>query len=176
MLRMRNSQGDDGMFRWIRTEMKKELVMSQSSYAKIAGLQSEVGRVVITRVAGSELEYKRTLNMYRKDAACTVNNIRREQIKMRMKLARYVRKIKQTRLDHARMIKEQQRHDRERELLEELHLRLKFEAAAKTPEPREDVEITVNNVNEPDPSEDDPESDHDDSHLEFKGGPVFLQT
>lgn len=109
--------------------------MSQSSYAKIAGLQSEIGRVVITRIAGSELEYKRALNMYRKDVTCAVNNIRREQIKMRMRLGRYVRKLKQTRVEHAKRIKEQKRRDKERAHLEELHIRLKYEAAAKTPEP-----------------------------------------
>lgn len=121
----------------------QELVMSQSSYAKIAGLQSEVGKVVITRVAGSELEYKRTLNMYRKDVTCAVNNIRREQIKMRMKLGRYVRKLRQTRIEHAKLIKEQQRRDKERALLEELHLRLKQESASKTPEPIENHEHVI---------------------------------
>lgn len=158
--------------------------MSQSSYAKIAGLQSEIGRVVITRVAGSELEYKRTLNMYRKDATCAVNNIRREQIKMRMKLARYVRKLKQTRIEHAKLIKEQQKHDRERALLEELHLRLKHEAAAKTPEPEEKPELLKPAGDEESMHEDDEETDDRDSILEYDGAPnieikngaMFIQT
>lgn len=147
--------------------------MSQSSYAKIAGLQSEVGRVVITRVAGSELEYKRTLNMYRKDTTCAVNNIRREQIKMRMKLGRYVRKMRQARLEHAKLIKEQERRDRERALLEELHLRLKFEAAAKTPEP----EPEIPDVDVPDAEDvEDEDEGLATPDINFKGGPVFLQT
>jgi len=149
--------------------------MSQSSYAKIAGLQSEIGRVVITRVAGSELEYKRTLNMYRRDAAFAVNNIRREQIKMRMKLARYVRKLKQTRIEHARMIKDQQRHDHERALLEELHLRLKFEAAAKTPEPPETI-IPLDDHEEGNDVVQEKEDEHVDSSFDLNSGAVYLQT
>ena len=147
--------------------------MSQSSYAKLAGLQSEVGRVVITRVAGSELEYKRTCNMYRKDATCAVNNIRREQIKMRMKLGRYVRKLRQARLDHAKLIKDQQKRDKERALLEELHLRLKFEAAAKTPEPTEETLLPEIYL----PEED--EYNHEVGQpldINFEGGTMFLQT
>lgn len=144
--------------------------MSQSSYAKIAGLQSEVGRVVITRVAGSELEYKRTLNMYRKDATCAVNNIRREQIKMRMKLGRYVRKLRQARSEHAKLIKEQEKRDKERALLEELHLRLKFEAAARTPEPEEDVPVIE--VTEEEQTED----TLPPININLQGNAVFLQT
>ncbi|XP_053406108.1 uncharacterized protein LOC123565277 [Mercenaria mercenaria] len=179
MLRTR-LQGDDNMFRWARTEMKRELVMSQSSYAKVAGLQSEVGRVVITRVAGSELEYKRTLNMYRKDVTCTVNNIRREQIKMRMKLGRYVRKLKQTRIEHAKLIKEQQRRDKERALLEELHLRLKYEATARTPEP-EDIptEDHILHAHETDQSVHGDEEAYEHVNpptIDFKSGSMFLQT
>jgi hypothetical protein len=155
--------------------------MSQSSYAKVAGLQSEIGRVVITRVAGSELEYKRTLNMYRKDIACTVNNIRREQIKMKMKLGRYVRKLKQTRIEHVKLIKEQQRHDKERALLEELHLRLKSEATARTPEP---VTYPVgdhylDNKLEEDQSFNEDEETYESKQppqIDFKSGSMFLQT
>ncbi|KAL4228176.1 hypothetical protein ACF0H5_013610 [Mactra antiquata] len=170
--------GNDNMFSWARTEMKREMVMSQSSYAKIAGLQSEVGRVVITRVAGSELEYKRTLNMYRKDVTCSVNNIKREQIKMRIKLARYIRKMKQTRIEHAKLIKEQQRRDQERALLEELHLRLKQEAAASTPEP-EVKETDTHLDDEIENDEIDPDGDFTPiapPFIDFKKDSMFLQT
>ncbi|KAH3829721.1 uncharacterized protein LOC127876196 [Dreissena polymorpha] len=180
MLRTRTAQTDDALFRWARTEMKRELVMSQSTYAKIAGIQSEIGRVVITRVAGSELEYKRTLNMYRKDAACAVNNIRREQIKMRMKLARYVRKLKQTRIEHIKLIRDQRKHDEDRALLEALHLRLKFEAAAKTPEPEDKIPTILSNddFSRPDDHDiaEDTLSQLSDTHMDFKGGPIYLQT
>lgn len=154
--------------------------MSQSSYAKIAGLQSEVGRVVITRVAGSELEYKRTLNMYRKDVTCSVNNIRREQIKMRIKLARYIRKLKQTRLEHAKIVKEQERRDKERALLEELHLRLKQEAAASTPEPEPEIKIIEPDI-EDELNNDDYDPDEDFKpiaapQIDFKKDSMYLQT
>ena len=107
------------------------MVMSQSSYAKIAGLQSEVGRVVVTRVAGSELEYKKTVNMYRKDITCTVNNIRREQIKMKRKMNRYGKKLKLARRENEKRKQDEIRRDRERAELEELHLRLKLEAQSQ---------------------------------------------
>ena len=104
--------------------------MASSSYARIAGLQSEVGRVVVTRVAGSEVDYKRQINMYRKDMTVSVNNIRREQIKMRRKIGKYVKKLKQTRIENSKRVEEEKRRDEERALLEALHLRLKAEAAA----------------------------------------------
>lgn len=170
MLKTR-AQGEEIMFKWARTEVKRELVMSQSTYAKIAGIQSEIGRVVITRIAGSEVEYKRLLNMYRKDVTCSVNNIRREQVKMRRQLGRYARKLKQTRIEHTKLIKDQQKRDNERALLEQLHLRLKFETASKTPEPSEKpfgfLEVNVHL------SEQEPVSP---TELDFNGGPVFLET
>lgn len=106
------------------------MVMASSSYARIAGLQSEVGRVVITRVAGSEVDYKRQINMYHKDMTVSVNSIRREQIKMRRRNRKYVKKLKQARIENLKRTEEEKRRDEERALLEALHLRLKAEAAA----------------------------------------------
>ena len=75
------------------------MVLAHSSYARAAGLQSEINKVTVTRVAGSEVEYKRQLNLYRKDMLLTVNEIKREQTKLRKSIRRYSKKIKQGRIE-----------------------------------------------------------------------------
>ena len=152
--------------------------MASSSYARIAGLQSEVGRVVVTRVAGSEVDYKRQISMYRKDMTVSVNNIRREQIKMRRKIGKYVKKLKQTRIENVKRVEEERRRDEERALLEALHLRLKAEAAAArirrySRDIKEPIKETETGTNSVDSGIDEPLSP---SQVQFKEGPIFFET
>ena len=150
--------------------------MASSSYARIAGLQSEVGRVVVTRVAGSEVDYKRQISMYRKDMTVSVNNIRREQIKMRRKIGKYVKKLKQTRIENVKRVEEERRRDDERALLEALHLRLKAEAAAarvrRYSREGKDSDTGSSSVDSG-IHVDEPISP---SHVQFKEGPVYFET
>ena len=150
--------------------------MGSSSYARIAGLQSEVGRVVVTRVAGSEVDFKRQINMYHKDLTVSVNTIRREQIKMRRRNRKYAKKLKQTRIENVKRIEEEQRRDEERALLEELHLRLKAEAAeARKRRYSKVVKETESRTASVDSGiqVDEPVSP---TNIQLKEGPVFIET
>lgn len=62
--------------------MQKDLALAHSSYARVAGIQSEVNKVTVTRVAGSEVQYQKQMNLQRKDMEIMVRNIRKEQKKI----------------------------------------------------------------------------------------------
>ena len=152
--------------------------MGSSSYARIAGLQSEVGRVVVTRVAGSMVDFKRQINMYHKDLTVSVNTIRREQIKMRRRNRKYAKKLKQTRIENVKRVADEQKRDEERALLEALHLRLKAEAAeARTRRYSKDVKDSESRSRtasvDSEVHGDEPVSP---SNLQFKHGPIFIET
>ena len=150
--------------------------MGSSSYARIAGLQSEVGRVVVTRVAGSEVDFKRQINMYHKDLTVSVNTIRREQIKMRRRNRKYIKKLKQTRTENVKRVEEDKRRDEERALLEALHLRLKAEAAeARVRRDSKEVKETESGSASVD-SGIHVEEPVSPSSVQFKEGPVLFET
>jgi hypothetical protein len=66
--------------------------MANSSYARAAGIQSEINKVTVTRVASSEVECKRQTSVYKKDMIITINNISREQRLLRKSMIRYSKK------------------------------------------------------------------------------------
>lgn len=77
----------------------REMVLAHSSYAKAAGLQSEISRQTVGRVAGSEVEYKRQMNLYKKDMMITISNVRREQRELRKSMKRYSKKKRQNKIE-----------------------------------------------------------------------------
>lgn len=107
------------------------MAMANSSYARAAGIQSEISKVTVTRVASSEVECKRQTNVYRKDMIISINNISREQRMLRKSMVRYSKKKKQHKL-----VKEKrekvilEREEREREHIaqwEQIHALLNLE-------------------------------------------------
>ncbi|XP_063432798.1 myb-like protein W isoform X2 [Mytilus trossulus] len=111
--------------------INKEMAMANSSYARAAGIQSEISKVTVTRVASSEVECKRQTNVYRKDMIISINNISREQRMLRKSMVRYSKKKKQHKL-----VKEKrekvilEREEREREHIaqwEQIHAVLNLE-------------------------------------------------
>jgi len=72
--------------------------MANSSYARAAGIQSEINKVTVTRVASSEVECKRQTSVYKKDMIITINNISREQRLLRKAMIRYSKKKNQHKL------------------------------------------------------------------------------
>lgn len=107
------------------------MAMANSSYARAAGIQSEISKVTVTRVASSEVECKRQTNVYRKDMIISINNISREQRMLRKSMVRYSNKKKQHKL-----VKEKrekvilEREEREREHIaqwEQIHALLNLE-------------------------------------------------
>lgn len=85
--------------------------MAHSSYARAAGLQSEVNKITVTRVAGNEMEYKRQLNLYRKDMLLTINNIQREEKRLRKSMVKYRGRMRQHRRDRKQREKEDYERD-----------------------------------------------------------------
>lgn len=75
------------------------MVLAHSSYAKAAGLQSEISRQTVGRVAGSEVEYKRQMNLYKKDMMITISNVRREERVLRKSMKRYSKKKRQNKIE-----------------------------------------------------------------------------
>ncbi|XP_060076450.1 uncharacterized protein LOC132556078 [Ylistrum balloti] len=84
----------------------KEVIMAHSAYARAAGLQSEVNKITVTRVAGNEVEYKRQLNLYRKDMMLTINNIQREEKRLKKSMVRYRGRMRQNRREKKQRDKE----------------------------------------------------------------------
>ncbi|XP_069138459.1 uncharacterized protein [Argopecten irradians] len=90
----------------------KEVIMAHSAYARAAGLQSEVNKITVTRVAGNEVEYKRQLNLYRKDMMLTINNIQREEKRLKKSMVKYRGRMRQNRRDRKQREKEDFERDR----------------------------------------------------------------
>ncbi|XP_052098175.1 myb-like protein X isoform X2 [Mytilus californianus] len=122
---------DEQFSRYIRTEYNKEMAMANSSYARAAGIQSEISKVTVTRVASSEVECKRQTNVYRKDMIISINNITREQRMLRKSMVRYSKKKKQHKLVKEKREKEiLEKEEREREHIaqwEQIHALLNLE-------------------------------------------------
>jgi hypothetical protein len=96
------------------------MAMANSSYARAAGIQSEINKVTVTRVASSEVECKRQTSVYKKDMIITINNISREQRLLRESMIRYSKKKKQHKLVKEKREKEiLERERKKREHLEE---------------------------------------------------------
>ncbi|KAL3867266.1 hypothetical protein ACJMK2_044480 [Sinanodonta woodiana] len=164
-MKHRETYLEDSVFKWARNEMQKETLMARSSYARIAGLQSEINRVTVTRVAGSELEYKRVINMHHKDMIVNVNNIRREQAQMKKCLARYSKKLRQSKKEREKRERDQMRRDNVRKHLEDLTMSIQFDG----PIPSKILSETAVQI------------DHDDSATDescplLGERPVYLQT
>ncbi|XP_052098176.1 myb-like protein W isoform X3 [Mytilus californianus] len=108
-----------------------EMAMANSSYARAAGIQSEISKVTVTRVASSEVECKRQTNVYRKDMIISINNITREQRMLRKSMVRYSKKKKQHKLVKEKREKEiLEKEEREREHIaqwEQIHALLNLE-------------------------------------------------
>lgn len=90
----------------------QELALAHSSYARVAGIQSEVNKVTVTRVAGSEVQYQKQMNLHRKDMEIMVRNIRKEQKKLRKSIVKYSRKLHEGRRDRAKRELEDQIRDK----------------------------------------------------------------
>lgn len=88
------------------------MALAHSSYARVAGIQSEVNKVTVTRVAGSEVQYQKQLNLHRKDMEIVVRNIRKEQKKLRRAMARYSRKLHEGRRNRAMREREERARDK----------------------------------------------------------------
>lgn len=88
------------------------MALAHSSYARVAGIQSEVNKVTVTRLAGSEVQYQKQMNLQRKDMEIMVRNIRKEQKKLRKSIVRYSRKLHEGRRDRAKRELEDQIRDK----------------------------------------------------------------
>lgn len=88
------------------------MALAHSSYARVAGIQSEVNKVTVTRVAGSEVQYQKQLNLHRKDMEIMVRNIRKEQKNLRRAMVRYSRKLHEGRRDRAKREREERARDK----------------------------------------------------------------
>ncbi|XP_052098177.1 myb-like protein W isoform X4 [Mytilus californianus] len=116
---------------YFKQMINKEMAMANSSYARAAGIQSEISKVTVTRVASSEVECKRQTNVYRKDMIISINNITREQRMLRKSMVRYSKKKKQHKLVKEKREKEiLEKEEREREHIaqwEQIHALLNLE-------------------------------------------------
>lgn len=90
----------------------QDLALAHSSYARVAGIQSEVNKVTVTRVAGREVQYQKQMNLHRKDMEIMVRNIRKEQKKLRKSFVRYSKKLHEGRRDRAKRELEDQIRDK----------------------------------------------------------------
>ncbi|OWF54036.1 uncharacterized protein LOC110445622 isoform X2 [Mizuhopecten yessoensis] len=93
-------------------QLNLEVIMAHSAYARAAGLQSEVNKITVTRVAGNEVEYKRQLNLYRKDMMLTINNIQREEKRLKKSMVKYRGRMQQNRRERKQREKEDYERDR----------------------------------------------------------------
>ncbi|XP_076465483.1 uncharacterized protein LOC143297175 [Babylonia areolata] len=73
------------------------MALIPGSYARAAGLQSEINKVTITRVAGSEVQFRRTIDTYQRDLRYHVTQIGREQKQLKRSMRRYSRKLHDSR-------------------------------------------------------------------------------
>lgn len=87
------------------------MVLAHSSYARAAGIQSEINKVTVTRVAGSEVEYQRQMSLHRKNMEFVVRNIRKEQTKLKKSIAKYSTKLREGRRDRERRKREERLRD-----------------------------------------------------------------
>jgi hypothetical protein len=87
------------------------MVLAHSSYARAAGIQSEINKVTVTRVAGSEVEYQRQMNLHRKNMEFVVRNIRKEQNKLKTSIARYSTKLREGKRERERRKREERMRD-----------------------------------------------------------------
>ena len=74
-----------------------KMALIPGSYARAAGLQSEINKVTITRVAGSEVQFRRTIDTYQRDLRYNVNQIGREQRQLKRSMRRYRSKLRDSR-------------------------------------------------------------------------------
>ncbi|XP_033749844.1 uncharacterized protein LOC117334369 isoform X2 [Pecten maximus] len=93
-------------------QLNMEVIMAHSAYARAAGLQSEVNKITVTRVAGNEVEYKRQLNLYRKDMMLTINNIQREEKRLKKSMVKYRGRMQQNRRERKQREKDDFERDR----------------------------------------------------------------
>lgn len=87
------------------------MVLAHSSYARAAGIQSEINKVTVTRVAGSEVEYQRQMNLHRKNMEFVVRNIKKEQNKLRKSIAKYSTKLREGRRDREKRERDEKIRD-----------------------------------------------------------------
>lgn len=87
------------------------MVLAHSSYARAAGIQSEINKVTVTRVAGSEVEYQRQMNLHRKNMEFVVRNIRKEQSKLKTSIAKYSTKLREGKRERERRKREERMRD-----------------------------------------------------------------
>ncbi|XP_070206230.1 uncharacterized protein [Littorina saxatilis] len=85
------------------------MALIPGSYARAAGLQSEINKVTITRVAGSEVQFRRAIDSYQKDLRYNVNQIGREQKLLRRSMKKYHKKLRESKKER------RQREAKERE-------------------------------------------------------------
>ncbi|XP_062574545.1 uncharacterized protein LOC134236390 isoform X2 [Saccostrea cucullata] len=87
------------------------MVLAHSSYARAAGIQSEINKVTVTRVAGSEVEYQRQMNLHRKNMEFVVRNIRKEQTKLKQSIEKYSSKLREGRREREKRKREERIRD-----------------------------------------------------------------
>ncbi|KAL8577445.1 hypothetical protein ACOMHN_048080 [Nucella lapillus] len=75
------------------------MALTPGSYARAAGLQSEINKVTVTRVAGSEVQFRRTIDTYQRDLRYKVNHIGHEQRLLKRSLRKYSKKLLDTKKD-----------------------------------------------------------------------------
>nr|KAG5697348.1 hypothetical protein BaRGS_004074 [Batillaria attramentaria] len=96
------------------------MALIPGSYARAAGLQSEINKVTVTRVAGSEVQFRRAIDTYKRDLRYHVNHIQREQKQLRRSMRKYCKKLRESKKEReqrkaqlqvkATKTKEQQKH------------------------------------------------------------------
>ncbi|XP_061174209.1 uncharacterized protein LOC133183267 [Saccostrea echinata] len=89
----------------------KEMVLAHSSYARAAGIQSEINKVTVTRVAGSEVEYQRQMNLHRKNMEFVIRNIRKEQTKLKRSIEKYSTKLRDGKREREKREREERIRD-----------------------------------------------------------------
>ncbi|GFO44777.1 hypothetical protein PoB_007128200 [Plakobranchus ocellatus] len=67
--------------------------MDPAAYARAHGIQSESNKVTVTRVACGEIMYRRAVDTYRRDMKYKLNNLRKEQKRLRVCMRDYRRKL-----------------------------------------------------------------------------------
>ena len=113
------------------------MALIPGSYARAAGLQSEINKVTVTRVAGGEVQYRRAIDTYQRDLRYHVSNIGREQKQLRRSMRRYHRKLREGKKErHQRLAKVKE--DSERLRLHAENFRAAEEAVKRSTVPLSD--------------------------------------
>ncbi|XP_076444240.1 uncharacterized protein LOC143282474 [Babylonia areolata] len=98
------------------TSRSFQMALIPGSYARAAGLQSEINKVTVTRVAGSEVQFRRTIDTYQRDLRYNVNHIGREQRLLKRSLRRYSKKLLDSKKDRQqRQVKEKEQSEKKKQ-------------------------------------------------------------